>query len=667
MASFGSSTINKSGKRFAPKALPRRAPGSVQQPANSSNRASVERRSHSQTPTPFFGQLAQDDRVSSQIILVQSEANRGLTNQTGGTTDILTDNHHAEQTSGVLSSPDLLRAEGVVLVQANGEAVPNNFQRTPGVQAGTALPLASQQNSTSQDRSQPRSNVIESEHPSPKKRKLGNGSLSKSSRLRSTRPAQTEHDPVDISPPSSVPNSGPTTQEIDSSLGHAALGRHSGTRQSDTSVIASDAASTSRAKSSSTPVTTTRSRPVTRSILKTNAVVNPDDEGTPSSTMDEPRKETRKRTKPRPPGLSQFRVSRQPPDTSQHTTGPAVVEAGLDGDPVPPEQGQRRRKKRRALTPEESEPTTIATSTMKMADLCKDLRTGKKSKLADELDKIDWNEVIKKQRERKARREAGTLAQRETVDEMLHRVGQEADSQTRQGPQMRLVNGQLVVDDSSLRVDRHAVAARSQEQLDEVEESELTRRVNAGNWLKREKTEAWTDEDVQLLYLGLRMFGTDFEIIAKMFPTRNRRQVKLKFNKEEKEDILRVREALSGETTEMDLVLYSQHTGQEYADPSILEADLERTRQEYELEQQRLEEDRTEETRKRREANEKSPEPMSDQPSTAGQQKENGASATDNPQTKKGKRSKAATTSKRKKKSMHSLTAPSEAEVVGTI
>lgn len=42
----------------------------------------------------------------------------------------------------------------------------------------------------------------------------------------------------------------------------------------------------------------------------------------------------------------------------------------------------------------------------------------------------------------------------------------------------------------------------------------------------------------------LRQFGTDFETIARMFPTRTRAQIKAKYQKEDKIDTNRVGEAL---------------------------------------------------------------------------------------------------------------------------
>jgi transcription factor TFIIIB component B'' len=338
------------------------------------------------------------------------------------------------------------------------------------------------------------------------------------------------------------------------------------------------------------------------------------------------------------------------------------------------ENAGAKRRRRRAKTPENSETIEIATSIVKMSELCKDLRTGKKSKRAEEIEKLDWTEVVRKQRERRAHREAGELPQQETEDDMLHQVREEAEValQLQQGPQMRVVNGQMVVDDASLQVDRHAAAAKSAETFEEIEESELTRRVNSGTWLKREKTEIWSHDDISLLYQGLRMFGTDFEIIAKMFPLRSRRQIKLRYNKEERIDPVRIKQALSGKTTEMNLEEYSRLTDATYEDPAIFNAEMERKRQEHELEQNRLDEEREEEARKKREDNERSVEPEEDE-GNEGSQKENDVmaanivSAAVGKQKKTKRKAKKPAVGKVDKKSQHSRKIAGEAEVLGPV
>ncbi|KZV13832.1 transcription factor TFIIIB component B''-like [Dorcoceras hygrometricum] len=55
----------------------------------------------------------------------------------------------------------------------------------------------------------------------------------------------------------------------------------------------------------------------------------------------------------------------------------------------------------------------------------------------------------------------------------------------------------------------------------------------------------WSKQDTELFYEGVRQFGTDLSLIQQLFPGRTRRQVKLKYKKEEREQPLRLSDALT--------------------------------------------------------------------------------------------------------------------------
>ena len=268
---------------------------------------------------------------------------------------------------------------------------------------------------------------------------------------------------------------------------------------------------------------------------------------------------------------------------------PTRNEIAQPGQPGQPEEPGRRGR-RRVPTPENAEIVEIAPGLVKMADLCKDLRTGKKSKRETALQELDWTEVVRKQRERKRAVAAGEMPPPETVDEMLERVGRERerDQEMAQAvPKTIIVNGEIQLDQSSLQIDRHAnaQAERAAEQMEVVDESELTRRVTAGSWLKREKTESWDEENTDLFYDGLRMFGTDFEMISKMFPGRTRRAIKLKFCKEEKLDMERIKETLLGGRIPVDMARFERLSNTIYKDPKELEREMAEDRKRLEEEQ----------------------------------------------------------------------------------
>jgi transcription factor TFIIIB component B'' len=52
----------------------------------------------------------------------------------------------------------------------------------------------------------------------------------------------------------------------------------------------------------------------------------------------------------------------------------------------------------------------------------------------------------------------------------------------------------------------------------------------------RNHTEKWTPEETEKFFKSIEIFGSDFSMIAKLFPSRNRNQIKNKYRKEEKEN-----------------------------------------------------------------------------------------------------------------------------------
>jgi transcription factor TFIIIB component B'' len=148
------------------------------------------------------------------------------------------------------------------------------------------------------------------------------------------------------------------------------------------------------------------------------------------------------------------------------------------------------------------------------------------------------------------------------------------DKKPQAGPVMRIVNGEIVLDAASLQVDRYADAARNAGELEDVVESSLTRKINQATWGKRSKTESWDEEMTDLFYRGLRMFGTDFMMISKLFPGRSRRQIKLKFNNEERRAPERIKETLLGPRETIDITTYSEMTNTVYDDPRVVQQEL---------------------------------------------------------------------------------------------
>lgn len=269
----------------------------------------------------------------------------------------------------------------------------------------------------------------------------------------------------------------------------------------------------------------------------------------------------------------------------------------------------KRHRTRRETTPEGAEDVRIVPSEVKMSDLCKNFRTGKKSAREVELEKIEKAELIqKKQRElQEVMGEGDTSGPvSESGDQRLEGLAREKgdrEEASRAVPNTVIVDGQIRIDETSLQLDRHAKAAeeRDAEQLEGVDESELTRSVNQGSWAKRDKSGSWNEESTDKFYDGLRMFGTDFEMISKLFPGRTRHSVKLKFSKEEKLHQQKIKRTLMGERIPVDMEEYSRISNTTYADPRELERELEEDRKTMEAEHA-AEKEAIDEIRRQREA-----------------------------------------------------------------
>jgi transcription factor TFIIIB component B'' len=300
------------------------------------------------------------------------------------------------------------------------------------------------------------------------------------------------------------------------------------------------------------PTRVTNSADVQGGALESQAVTEAQSETTTPAVA----KKGRKATKPR----------------KKRTAGDGDGEVAADATGG---TGKRWRKKREP-TPEGAELVEIVPTAVKMSELCKDVRTGKKSKREMELRNMELAELQRKKKEREESRRSETPI-KQNGDHRGSSVLDDAEALQKKpqaGPRMRIVNGEIVIDTASLQVDRHADASREAGELEDVVENTLTRKINQSTYGKRTKTESWDEEMTDLFYRGLRMFGTDFMMISKMFPGRSRRQIKLKFNGEERRHPERIRDTLLGPRETIDIETYSEMTNTVYDDPRAIQQEL---------------------------------------------------------------------------------------------
>ena len=255
---------------------------------------------------------------------------------------------------------------------------------------------------------------------------------------------------------------------------------------------------------------------------------------------------------------------------------------------------KRKTKRKRDVTPEDAEKQKILSSQTKMSDLCKDPRIGRKSNREKQIDEFEKAELSRKKQRQlqefmdQAEPESGSgsVEPAESRLEQLARRKEQEESTAHNVPNVTIVNGVIQVDEDSLHIDRHraAEAERNTEQLETVEENDMFRKINSATFLKRDKSGGWNALLTERFYQGLRMFGTDFGMISKMFPGRTRHKIKLKFVNEEKWNHDKIKATLLGEQVPVDIKEIEEIAGVEFEDPEELEKDLEEDRKKLEEE-----------------------------------------------------------------------------------
>ncbi|KAL7007756.1 hypothetical protein EMMF5_002832 [Cystobasidiomycetes sp. EMM_F5] len=141
-------------------------------------------------------------------------------------------------------------------------------------------------------------------------------------------------------------------------------------------------------------------------------------------------------------------------------------------------------------------------------------------------------------------------------------------------PQMRIVDGEIVVDEESVQIERVRVLLASHEAFllifyasqrqafhdyAVVEERAGDQRITSASYAKWKRPRKWSSIETSLFYEGLRQFGTDFELISRMFVRRSRREIKSKWVREERENPDIITEALKRKKP-VDIEFYEKMT-----------------------------------------------------------------------------------------------------------
>lgn len=247
-----------------------------------------------------------------------------------------------------------------------------------------------------------------------------------------------------------------------------------------------------------------------------------------------------------------------------------------------------------SLSPALAAKISIDEETFTMEDLCKpSLPIGKTSSHFEMAQSARRNQMAERARKRQIRNEARRLKrsiesfEEDSKDKMKKEMKLMDEEEYETAPaanaaiQLKLKNGQLIVDEESTVVDRHKNAEHSH--MERQDENPFENVVNSATYGRQRYTDKWASEEVAKFYRALGQWGTDFALIAQMFPHRTRKQIKSKFILEEKRRPRLIELALSNKLgTEFDFDAYCSDSNKTFATLNEFNAKLDKLKVEHE-------------------------------------------------------------------------------------
>ncbi|CUM66519.1 uncharacterized protein PRCAT00004185001 [Priceomyces carsonii] len=179
-----------------------------------------------------------------------------------------------------------------------------------------------------------------------------------------------------------------------------------------------------------------------------------------------------------------------------------------------------------------------------MADLCKpNLPIGE---LSDNYSLVkEAQNKIKKEKEQRKRDRRIARQKRVALEEVNghnalenQEVKKEKDLLIEEEPRLSstlkltMKDGKISYDEDSTVRGRNARPDNNNKSREESNPYENP--ITSSTYSKRKHTDRWTSEELKQFYEALSTWGTDFTFIAQLFPYRTRKQIKSKFNLEEK-------------------------------------------------------------------------------------------------------------------------------------
>jgi len=193
-------------------------------------------------------------------------------------------------------------------------------------------------------------------------------------------------------------------------------------------------------------------------------------------------------------------------------------------------------------------PDENASHQITMRDIIRNVNQGKPTKAAKE-----------RMENRKKKKKSQTVTAPAPQEKPINKeVENNSDITATQviAPRVQFIDGKLVLDANSLVV--HVAGASSVGQVYEQIIQDTQPHVTSASYSTRTPSEKWTTEETDIFYQALRQYGTDFSLFERLFPNRNRRQLKNKFKKEEKEHPQRIEYALNNGRLPLDLSNYKE-------------------------------------------------------------------------------------------------------------
>lgn len=134
--------------------------------------------------------------------------------------------------------------------------------------------------------------------------------------------------------------------------------------------------------------------------------------------------------------------------------------------------------------------------------------------------------------------------------------------------QTRIVDGKIVLDEQSLYANYRDEEQQAKEQRnwEVIDEREGDQFVNSASRSKQRRTQRWSAEETERFFQAISQWGTDFEMITRLFPHRTRREIKAKWTKESRQNPKRLDDAFSRRVA-VDLTAYGHVAGVDLSGP----------------------------------------------------------------------------------------------------